>query len=72
MKSILLRCLATPALRAICISRQFGGLSLGAGHDGLLYLVFGILLAPIIAAAAMAFLSVSVVTNALRLNRATL
>ena len=39
---------------------------------GLLYPLFGILLSPVIAAAAMALSSVSVVTNALRLNRVSL
>ncbi len=39
---------------------------------GILYPVFGILLSPIIAAAAMSFSSVSVITNALRLKKAKL
>ena len=39
---------------------------------GVLYPVFGLLLSPIFAGAAMALSSVSVVTNALRLNRVKL
>lgn len=51
----------------------FGYNSLGVPiAAGILYPVFGILLSPIIAAAAMSFSSVSVISNALRLRRVKL
>jgi len=51
----------------------FGYNSLGVPvAAGVLYPLFGILLSPVIAAAAMSFSSVSVVTNALRLRKTRL
>jgi Cu+-exporting ATPase len=51
----------------------FGYNSLGVPiAAGVLYPVFGVLLSPMIAAAAMSFSSVSVITNALRLRRLAL
>jgi Cu+-exporting ATPase len=51
----------------------FGYNSLGVPiAAGVLYPLFGLLLTPAIAAAAMSLSSVSVITNALRLRRATL
>jgi len=45
---------------------------LGASQAGVLYPIFGILLSPVIAAAAMALSSVSVIGNAIRLRPARL
>jgi cation transport ATPase len=77
--------LAHPAARAAVLSRAtmrnirrnftfaFGYNALGILlAAGVLYPAFGLLLSPVFAGAAMALSSVSVVTNALRLNRVRL
>lgn len=66
------RTLAQATIRNIRQNLFFAFAYNGAGVPvaaGVLYPVFGVLLSPVIAAAAMSFSSVSVITNALRLHR---
>ena len=66
------RVLSRATMRNIRQNLFFAFIYNGAGVPiaaGVLYPAFGILLSPMIAAAAMSFSSVSVVSNALRLNR---
>ncbi len=69
------RRLSEATMRNIRQNLLFAFLYNGAGVPiaaGVLYPVFGILLSPVVAAAAMALSSVSVITNALRLRRVDL
>ncbi len=66
------RTLARATIRNIRQNLFFAFAYNGAGVPvaaGVLYPVFGVLLSPVIAAAAMSFSSVSVISNALRLHR---
>ena len=76
-----LRGIARAAVRSRATMRNIRqNLAFAFGHNalgipvaaGVLYPAFGLLLSPIFAGAAMALTSVSVVTNALRLNRVKL
>ena len=69
------RCLSRATMRNIRQNLFFAFVYNAAGVPiaaGVLYPVFGILLSPVIAAAAMSFSSVSVIANALRLRAARL
>jgi Cu+-exporting ATPase len=69
------RTLSEAAMRNIRQNLVFAFIYNAAGVPiaaGLLYPVFGLLLSPVVAAAAMALSSVSVVANALRLRRTAL
>jgi Cu+-exporting ATPase len=69
------RRLSEQSMRNIRQNLFFAFIYNGAGVPvaaGVLYPLFGVLLSPMVAAAAMSFSSVSVITNALRLRRSQL